>query len=148
MLIPLILDDEVRTQIKALCQLAEANPVQADRLQEYLSVPENKEKHMAQMTRQTMIIPVGFMATFSIEKNHPIGDCRHITVSIQDDDALPPPPATWMIAKEFGFWGELTDCDGIWEERLRGHGLAIGLVQTLEPQIKPIDEKTETAGSV
>jgi hypothetical protein len=128
---PLVIDDAVREQIKALVELAEANPVQVRDLLERLQVPEQKRQHMAQMTRQTIEVPLAFLVTYSIEHGHPVGPCRHLSMSIAREGRVPSPEAVWMIAKEFGFWGELKDCSAIWPEDLQGHGKAINIVQPL-----------------
>jgi hypothetical protein len=131
--LPLIIDGEAREQIETLRALALANPVDMRVLMKRIHVPQCKAQHMAQMTRQTISIPLGFRVTFSIEHGHPAGTCRHMSVSTAAEGEVPGPHAVWMIAQELGFWGSLHDCTGIWKENLRGHGLAINVVQTLAP---------------
>lgn len=126
---PLVIDEEVRSQIKACIELAQANPVDMPTLMERLKDPLKKEHHMAQMTRQTVKIPFAYMVTFSVERGHGIGECRHMSMSVQREGRIPNPVGVWMIAKEFGFWGELNECEAIWEEDLQGHGKAINIVQ-------------------
>lgn len=130
----MVIDDEVRSQIKACIELAEANPIDMPALMERIKDPLKKEHHMAQMTRQTVKIPLAFMVTFSVEDGHPVGRCRHMSMSVQKKDRLPHPIGLWMIAKEFGFWGEtIESCDGVWKEDLQGHGTAINIVQRITP---------------
>lgn len=130
-----VLSSEVTDQIKALVELAEACPVNMIGLLERLQDPEQKKHHMAQMTRQTIEIPIGYLVTFSIEHGHPCGNCRHISISGRD--GLPPVTVAWMIAKEFGFWGRIPeDCAGIWPEQLQGHGTAMNIVQQLQHEPK------------
>jgi hypothetical protein len=130
---PLVIDDEVRAQIKACIELAEANPVDMPALMERIKDPVKKEHHMAQMTRQSVKVPLAYMVTFSIEDGHPIGRCRHMSMSVQREGRLPNEIGVWMIAKEFGFWGSLKDCT-VRLEDLQGHGKAVNIVQ---PVTKP-----------
>jgi len=130
---PLVIDDEGREQIKALVALANANPVDVIALQERIKVPASKEQHRAQMTRQTITLPLAFMVTFSIEDGHPCGRCRHMSMSVQREGRVPSPAGVWMVAQEFGFWGEgFKDCVGVWQEMLQGHGIAINVVQPVK----------------
>lgn len=126
---PLIIDEEVRSQIKACVELAEANPVDMPALMERIKTPQWKEHHMAQMVRQTVKIPLAYMATFSIEHGHPCGPCRHMSMSVQREGRLPNSIGLWMIAQEFGFWGELKDCEAVYPEKLEGHGQAVNIIQ-------------------
>ena len=130
---PLLIDDNVKSQIKALVELAEANPVLVKGLTQRLKNPENKTAHMAQMTRQTIEIPLGFLVTFSIEVGHPCGKCRHMSMSVNREGRVPNEIGLWMVAKEFGFWGEtVRACVAVWTEDLKGHGKAINIVQQYE----------------
>lgn len=125
---PLILDDSVREQIRNLCEFAFAQPVSMPELMTRIKTPEGKFAHVQQMTRQTMSIPLAFLVTFSIEDGHPCGSCRHLSMSVQREGRVPHPAALWIIAQEFGFWGELEKCS-VWKENLTGHGDAINIVQ-------------------
>jgi hypothetical protein len=127
---PLVIDESVREQIKACVELAEANPLDMPTLMERIKDPQKKAHHMAQMTRQTVKVPLAYMVTFSIEHGHPMGTCRHMSMSVQREDRLPNEFGIWMIAQEFGFWGSLKDCAG-WIEDLKGHGHAVNIVQPL-----------------
>lgn len=127
---PLIFTDEARQQIVALCKLAEDNPVDMVGIDEWIKIPYRKEMHMAQMTAQTMMIPMAFLVTFSIEHGHPCGPCRHMSMSVQREGRMLHPAAVWMVAKEFGFWGVIEDCDAVWQEELK-QGNAINVVQVL-----------------
>ncbi len=129
---PLVLDVTAKDDICALCALAEAHPVEVTGLEERLQNPEAKAAHMAQMTRQTIHIPLAFLVTFSIEHGHPCGTCRHLSMSVQREGRVPHPAAVWMIAQEFGFWGSFEQCNGLWHEELKGHGIAINIVQAVE----------------
>lgn len=132
---PLVIDNEVREQLKALIELAHANPVDMPKLMQEIKYAKVKKHHRAQMTRQTITIPLAFMVTFSIEDGHPCGRSRHMSMSVQREGHVPSPEGVWMIAKELGFWGDgFKDCAGMWPENLQGHGLAINVVQPIRCQ--------------
>jgi hypothetical protein len=128
---PLVIDEEVKSQIKACIELAEANPVDMPALMKRIQTVEGKAHHMAQMTRQTVKIPFAYLVTFSIEHGHPCGPCRHMSMSVQREGRLPNETGLWMIAQEFGFWGTLRDCEAIYPEKLEGHGQAINIIQKI-----------------
>jgi hypothetical protein len=135
---PLLIDDNIRAQIKSLAELAEANPVDVYGLLKRLRDPAVKKAHMAQMSRQSIDIPFLYRVTYSIELNHPCGKCRHMSMSVQREGRIPNEIGLWMVAKEFGFWGKsLRDCAGVWTEHLQGHGQACNLVQPYTREQKP-----------
>ena len=129
---PLIIDEEVRSQIRALIEISEANPVDIVGLTKRLEDPEAKKFHTEQMTRQTITVPLTYMVTYSIELGHPCGKCRHMSMSVQRQGRVPSEHGLWMVAQELGFWGNLDDCAGIWKEELQGHGVAVNIVQPYE----------------
>lgn len=51
----------------------------------------------------------GFRVVFSIE-NHPMGWCRHISISVNSTVKVPSIEAAKMIMEEFGFQTPLEDC--------------------------------------
>lgn len=125
----LVIGAEQKKKIAALRTLATANPVDVKRLAKAIKLPPLKAKHMQQMTRQTITIPMNFLVTFSVETgHHRIGACRHMSMSVDQEGRLPSPEALWMVAEEFGFVGGLRDCK-VWKEDLQGHGIAINIVQ-------------------
>jgi hypothetical protein len=131
----LIFDADIREGIRHLCEFAFSQPVNMPEVVERLKTPEGRKEHRAQMTRQTMEIPVGYLVTFSVETGHPCGTCRHMSMSVHREGRVPHPAALWEVAKEFGFWGALQKC-AIWEEELAGHGIAINVVQPVAPPSK------------
>jgi hypothetical protein len=125
----LLIGPHERKQIAQLVAAAQEKPVNMVGITERLKLPKLKAAHMTQMTAQTIDIPAGFMVTFSFETGHPCGLCRHLSIS-RSNNRLPHPQAAFMIAQEFGFWGDdLTSLDGVWVENLKGHGDAVNLVQ-------------------
>lgn len=127
---PLLIGPAERDALARLRALAAEHPVDMTGLQSKLRDPVCKSEHMAQMTRQSVAIPLDFLVTFSIELNHPIGTCRHMSMSVGKADRIPNPDAVWMVAEILGFTGGLYDCT-LWREQLQGHGEAINVVQPL-----------------
>lgn len=134
---PLVIVEETREQIKKLCALAEANPVDIQKLSHEIQTVGGKSRHMEQMTRQSLFIPLGFWVVYSIEHGQPVGPCRHLSMSVCRAGRIPNEHALWMVAQEFGFWGSLSDC-AVWPEKLLGHGekplecgTAINVIQAL-----------------
>lgn len=123
--------------LKALAEVAAANPVDMDGLLERLKDPANKRRHRQQMTHQSVRLPFDYLVTFSIEINHPIGAARHLSLSSPNPDRVPRPQAVWMVAEVLGFTGVVVDSEEpppastIWLEDLEGHGKAVNLVQPI-----------------
>ena len=126
---PLVINEEICEQLRALRELAEANPVNVVGLVERLKIPENQKYHTAQMDRQSIEIPLAYMVTFSIEHGHPVGPCRHMSMSVNRRGRVPSPAGLWMVAEKLGFWGGLPDCIAVWAEDLPAHGKAMNVVQ-------------------
>jgi hypothetical protein len=136
---PLIIDEVGRKRIRELCAAAQAKPVDMLKLVSRINTADGKEQHVAQMTAQTIDIPLAFRVTFSVENGHPCGTCYHMSVSVQRKGRIPNEHAVWLIAQEFGFKDSLQKCT-VWPETLRGHGIAINVVQ-------PVDLDSAGAGS-
>lgn len=127
---PLILGSVQRAALQELRTRAAAVPVHMSDLLERLKTPEGHKAHRRQMTAQSVEIPADFLVTFSIETGHPIGTCRHMSMSVGRKGRVPHPAAVWMVAEELGFAGELAACT-TWPEELQGDGVAINVVQPL-----------------
>lgn len=128
----LLLGSEEKAKLAGLAQLAAAHPLDMPAVMERIKTGEGKHRHMMQMTMQTVEIPMGYAVTFSIEDGHPIGRCRHASVSLDSPDRLPHPAAVWELCKHLGFWGKnLGEADRVWNEQLR-QGAAINVVQRME----------------
>ena len=101
-----------------------------------LKTAEGKRQHMDQMNEQSIAIPMGFLVTFSIEAGHPVGVCRHMSMSVMREGRAPNPEAVWMVAEELGFQGGLSACHVYKEDLQRGdeRAIAINVVQPLNVQ--------------
>lgn len=129
---PLLIGPDERAALHDLRDRATRSPVDMTDLIERLKLPKIKTKHMRQMTEQTVYLPAAYAVTFSIETNHPESrTARHMTMSVDAEGRLPNRHAVWMVAEELGFIGNLELCQGIWVERLQGHGEAVNIVQLL-----------------
>lgn len=126
---PLIIGDAEKTKLRELRELAAKHPVDMRGIEARLKLPKTKAAHMAQMTAQTIDIPMAYQLTFSIETGHPGGTARHMSMSVQRAGRLPNQYAVWMVAELLGFVGGLDQCDHVWLEDLKGHGEAVNVVQ-------------------
>jgi hypothetical protein len=130
---PLVLGDEQHRALAELRELASAHPVNVQGLADKLAEPSYKAVHIAQMSRQTVIIPFGFTVTYSVELGHPTGACRHMSMSSPAQGRAPSPEAIDMIADALGFVGGHRAC-AVWLEDLEhgdGKQKAVNLVQPL-----------------
>jgi hypothetical protein len=127
---PLLIGLPEREALTQLRGLAAEHPVDMTHLLKRLKDPAQKAEHMAQMTRQSVAIPMDYLVTFSIELGHPCGTCRHMSMSVGKVGRVPNPQAVWMIAEILGFTGDLNECM-TWQEELQGHGMAINVVQPI-----------------
>lgn len=128
---PLIFGERERASLEALRELAAAHPVDMTGINERLATAPGKRAHMDQMNEQTVVIPVGFLVTFSVERGHPCGTCRHMSMSSPAKGRAPTPEAVWAIAEALGFAGGLEACTVYLEELQRGDGRtdAVNVVQ-------------------
>lgn len=129
----LLIGDDQRADMRDLRERASAGPIDMPALKKRIATKTGKTAHMRQMTAQTIVLPFGFLVTYSIETGHPCGTARHLSVSLVNAaiGKMPHPIAVWEIASEFGFTGALEEC-AVWIEALEGHGHAINVVQPLE----------------
>lgn len=126
----LVIGSTERAQLQDLRERAAKAPVNMPRLAEWIQTDGGKRQHRAHMTRQSVLIPFGFVATFSIETGHPVGTCRHLSMSVMKDGRVPRPEALWLVAEELGFTGSLQQCR-VWLEDLSDGGKAVNIVQPI-----------------
>ena len=129
---PLIMGEFETAKLHALRELAVQHPVQMVGLLERIGTPAGKRQHMAQMDRQSVEIPVGFLVTFSVEIGHPGGTtCRHMSMSSPVHGRVPSPEAVQWVCSELGFTGPLDDgTHTVWIEELK-QGRAVNVVQPI-----------------
>jgi hypothetical protein len=124
----LIIGTEEKAALEKLRELASSNPIDMPKLVESIKTPEGKAAHRRMMTAQTVDLPVAFKVTYSIETGHPIGTCRHMSLSVQKKGRVPNQQAVEMVMAELGYYGTIADCIP-WIEDLQGHGKAINVLQ-------------------
>jgi hypothetical protein len=133
---PLVIGaDEIRA-IAELRAKAEKAPVDMTKLMVSIKTKAGKRAHMGQMILQSIPLPVDYFVTFSIETGHPIGTCRHMSISSGRKNKIPTPEAVWMVAQEFGFISGLEFCM-VYNEDIRQLGqtcVAVNVVQPLAVQ--------------
>lgn len=127
---PLLIGAAEREALQALRELAAASPVDMSNLLEVIGTEKGKAAHMRQMSEQTVCLPTNYFVTFSIEHGHPVGTCRHMSMSVGSKERVPRPEAIWMVAEELGFVDCLESCK-VWIESLQGHGSAVNVVQPI-----------------
>jgi hypothetical protein len=127
---PLIITPEVTAALHRLREAASRHPIDMPARLTAIETPEGMHRHRQQMTAQTIEIPGPwpFFVTFSMETGHPVGICRHLSMSIARAGRVPNEVAVWMIAEQLGFTGGLDACQA-WKEELPDDGLAINLIQ-------------------
>lgn len=125
---PLLIGPAEREALQALRELAAASPIDMSILLKVIGTESGKAAHMRQMSEQTVCLPTNFFVTFSIEHGHPVGTCRHMSMSVGSKELVPRLEAIWMVAKELGFVDSLESCK-VWIESLQGHGNAVNVVQ-------------------
>lgn len=124
----LLITTAEREALALLRGLASENPVDMRGLAARLKDPTAKAKHMDQMTRQSVSIPLDFLVTFSIETGHECGTARHMSMSVGTVGRIPNEHGVWLVAEILGFVGGLDQCV-CWIEDLKGHGRAVNVVQ-------------------
>lgn len=127
---PLVIGPAELAALAVLRERAAARPVDMPRLVEDIKTTDGKAAHCAQMRLQSVPIPLDFLVTFSIETRHPIGTCRHMSMSTGKRGRVPSPAAVWMVAETLGFVGGLDTCTS-WFETLVPQGKAVNIVQPL-----------------
>jgi hypothetical protein len=134
---PLVIGPTELAALAALRERAAARPVDMRRLIRVIKTRRGKGDHCAQMNAQTVYLPLGFSVTFSIETGHPIGSCRHMSMSSGKPGRVPSPEAVMMVAEPLGFVGGLDACCGVWVETLVPQGRAVNIVQPLSMAAPP-----------
>lgn len=103
---PLIITPEIKEELLSLKEYAEKNTYSMDDLLDMY----NKQKPVAgDIKEHVRHIPVGFRVVYSTE-NQTKGFIKHLSISIDEDNALPGIPAVELIMKELGFEDGLENC--------------------------------------
>lgn len=112
----IIIDENVRANIKAVVERAFANVISLDSLKARIEAGERTDdpstrNPYVEATQDDMavFIPAGIKTVFTVEE-HPAGVCRHLSVSINRPGYTAPPIALQMLMEEFGFTSKIEDC--------------------------------------
>lgn len=130
----LVISDGVRARVTDLVERATATPVDVLAVVKQCATPEGRERHISFMTKyRTVVIPVGYYVTFSVDVGHPGGTARHVSISTGKPTArLPSPEAVEMIMTLLGFEGGVKDCDMVYPEATDDGGQCVNLIQFFE----------------
>lgn len=120
----LIVDSLLKEQIKELIEFAEENPLTMDDL---LDIKNGAEPAPGDRKGYSFGTSTGFKIVYTIEKQVP-GDCRHLSVSVDKDNAFPNPEAVQELMSLFGFKGKFKDCNVFLEKYAENRG-AVNIVQ-------------------
>jgi hypothetical protein len=117
--------------IGELKRMAEKHPVNAPEVVELVKTVEGKARHMVHMSSQSIPLPLDYLVTYSLETGHPVGLCRHLSMSSGKKDHVPSPTAVWAVAELLGFINGLEYCVVYKENAQRGSGtvVAINVIQ-------------------
>ncbi len=129
---PLIIGPAEREALAELRSRAAASPADVLEVMETVKTAVGLEQHRKRMAKLTELIPGPwpFYVTYSIETGHPIGPCRHMSMSIARKGRSPNEHAVWMVAELLGFTGDLGHC-AVWLEDIGGGDKAVNCVQPL-----------------
>lgn len=103
---PLIIDEDVKSQIDSLVKYAERNPISMDYLLDQKNGQEPPPGDYSEFTRN---LPFGYRVVFTIELQ-PTGKVRHLSMSVSEDKKLPNEFAVQEIMNLIGFKNELKKC--------------------------------------
>jgi hypothetical protein len=119
----LILTDETRAQVGEVVAFAEAHRFTLHDIMQRAEtgLPVGDDPLF------TCIIPFGYRCCYSLEEQN-FGLCRHLSVSVAEENKGPHPTALNEILKLFGFIGTLEQMDAIYLEGKKPHQ-AVNLIQ-------------------
>jgi hypothetical protein len=137
---PLMIGPEQQAMLDNLRQLAATKPIDLRGLVERLrDNPDEMARHRQQMTSQSVVLPVDYLVTFSIEIGHPQGTVRHMSISVPVKGKVPHVAAIFMIAEALGFINPPDGCH-IWGEDTEDHGKAVNIIQLVAVVASSPDE--------
>lgn len=119
---PLIIDDEVRSQLASLVRHAEKNVFSMDDL---LDIYNGRMTPAGDMEGFSRNLPFGYRVVYSIEEQ-PAGRIGHLSVSVDEDDKLPNVTVVKEIMKLVGFTRELED-SVVWMEHTAPNRQAVNV---------------------
>ena len=103
---PLVIDEELKSNISKLVAYAEKNPFTMD---DCLDVYNKAMEPAGDMKHYSLVLPFGYRIVYSIEQQ-PMGNVRHLSISVDADGKLPNIVVSQEIMKLIGFDNELEEC--------------------------------------
>lgn len=134
----LILEDEVQKNIKKLIQYAELNVVSYDTMVDMTNKMKNEEPvvPIGDNPNHFIYLPLDIRVAFSLEE-HPIGECRHISITCKN--SVPELHDVNLIMSYFGFRsnlnGGLISCQAYIENYVI-NDVEYSALNVIEPNIK------------
>lgn len=127
---PLIIGETQKAALRALRDKAALSPVDIHRVMEATKTDAGLKRFRAWMDDYSIPLPTSYYVTFTIETGHPVGTCRHMSMSSMRHGRVPTPEAAWMVAEELGFVVGFSACK-VWKEAF-SNGAAINIIQPIE----------------
>ena len=103
---PLLIDQKAKEDIAKVVEYAFANKIETETLKKMV---DEKAPPVGDLPGYSCHIFKDFIVVFSIE-NHPMGWCRHMSISVPNNGKVASIEATEMIMEEFGFQTPLRNC--------------------------------------
>jgi len=103
---PLVIDAEAKRDIAKVVKYAFDNKIELETLKKMV---ENELPPIGDTPEHLCYIFKDFRVVFSVE-HHPMGWCRHISISVPSHNKMPSIEASEMLIEEFGFQTPLRNC--------------------------------------
>ncbi len=106
---PLIIEAEGKARIAKVVEYAEAHRISSAAC---AALAVTKATNIPDDRNRRVVIPMGFRCCYSIEQCMRVREndtwpwVRHLSLSMERPGRLPNEIGAWMIAQEFGYWGE------------------------------------------
>ena len=134
-MVPLIINESVRAEIKRVKEYAEDHKYNIHHLHR---VMKGRERPAGEDPGHCLTIPIGFRVVYSIEQ-HPVGWCHHWSVSAPDPGRAISKPGLRMILDDFEFVGR--EPDYTHAEQIGPNHIALNVLIKCEGA--PCDEKSK-----
>jgi hypothetical protein len=103
---PLLIDQKAKKDIAKVVEYAFANKIETETLQKMV---DGEASAVGDLPGYSCHLFKDFRVVFSIE-HHPMGWCRHMSISVPSDTKMPSIEATQMIMEEFDFQTPIRNC--------------------------------------
>jgi len=114
---PMIIDNNIRKNIKELIKFAWKNIIPISQLIENGELKHGMPNPVGDNKKHSIFIPVNFKVVYSIEdqgegrnEKQGLGICRHLSMSVGQLGRIPNPVGVDMVLEEFGFDHPIYEC--------------------------------------